>query len=149
LQHQIEDHGLDGRARLMGFSENFREVLETASVFAMSSHLEGFPMSLIEALSQGVPLVSFDCPRGPGEIVVDNSNGRLVPNGDVTALAKALAELMADADLRNKMGGQALVDAQQYDVSAIAADWVTLFDDLSSQPSARASARGTEGPRIG
>jgi glycosyltransferase involved in cell wall biosynthesis len=104
--------------------------LAGAELFVMSSRFEGLPMTLIEALTQGTPVVSFDCPRGPGELV-DDGNGRLVPDGDVPALAAALAELMADQELRTRLGVQALKDSRKYAIDQVAARWSALADDLA------------------
>jgi glycosyltransferase involved in cell wall biosynthesis len=128
LRKQIAEAGV--AVDLPGYTDDMPAVLRSSAVFAMSSRVEGFPMSLIEALAEGTPVVSFDCPRGPGEIVVDGSNGLLVPDGDVPGLARALATLMADDELRERMGEQALADARQYDISAIARTWIDLIEGL-------------------
>jgi glycosyltransferase involved in cell wall biosynthesis len=128
LRKQVADAGVS--VELPGYTTDMKGVLRRSAVFAMASRSEGFPMSLIEALAEGTPLVSFDCPRGPGEIVVDGSNGLLVPDGDVPGLARALGTLMRDRELRDRMGEQALVDARQYDISSIAATWVELIEGL-------------------
>lgn len=129
LQQRIDAAGV--KVELAGYSKDMQAGLREAAVYAMSSRREGFPMTLIEALSQGTPLVAMDCPRGPGEIIVDGSNGRLVPDGDVAGLAEALAELLSDRSLRDRMGEQAVRDARQYAASSIARDWATLIDDLT------------------
>lgn len=131
LRAQAEATG--AAVELPGYTTDMRAELGRSALFAMSSRVEGFPMTLIEALSEGTPLVSFDCPRGPGEIVVDGSNGLLVPDGDIPGLAKALATLMRDDELRDRMGEQALVDAQQYQIENIAEDWVRLIEQLRQE----------------
>ncbi|MFC5727925.1 MULTISPECIES: glycosyltransferase [Nocardioides] len=118
---------------LAGYSSDMMADLGRAELFVMSSRFEGLPMTLIEALTQGTPVVSFDCPRGPGEIV-DEGNGRLVPDGDVPALAAALAELMADRELRTRLGVQALKDSRKYAIDQVAARWAALADDLAGNP---------------
>jgi glycosyltransferase involved in cell wall biosynthesis len=124
----IAEHGLGERVHLMGFTQDFRSVLENASIYAMSSRAEGFPMVLLEAMSTGLPLVSFDCPRGPGEIIDDGKNGRLVPNGDEPGFTAALLELIGDAELRKRLGARALEDSRQYEMDRVVAHWETLFE---------------------
>lgn len=131
LREQVEATG--AAVELPGYTTDVRAELGRSAVFAMSSRVEGFPMTLIEALAEGTPLVSFDCPRGPGEIIVDGHNGLLVPDGDVPGLAKALATLMRDKELRDRMGEQALVDARQYEIGSIADKWVTLIEQLHQE----------------
>jgi glycosyltransferase involved in cell wall biosynthesis len=122
--------GLGGQARLQGFSQDFAGVLAGASVFAMSSRSEGFPMALLEAMSVGLPIVVFDCPRGPREIIRDGHNGLLVPAGDTIAFGSAVRRLIEDPELRARLGAQALRDAEQYTIDAVVADWERLFDHL-------------------
>lgn len=129
----IAETGLSEHVHLKGYSHDFRSVLAESSVYAMASLYEGFPMVLIEAMSTGLPPVSFDCPRGPGEIIDDDKNGRLVPNGDLPAFTSALRELIEDRDLRRRLGAQALEDARQYEVEEIVADWEALFEQVAGE----------------
>ncbi|KRC54827.1 hypothetical protein ASE19_05015 [Nocardioides sp. Root79] len=129
LQRHIDASG-STTVSLAGNSDDMPGELGRAEVFAMSSHHEGLPMTIIEALSQGTPVVTFDCPRGPGELV-DEGNGRLVPDGDVPALAAALRELMSSKELRDRLGEQALRDSRQYDIDHVADVWRKLIADLT------------------
>lgn len=122
--------GLDDQARLQGFDQDFKAVLASSSVFAMSSRSEGFPMALLEAMSVGLPIVVFDCPRGPREIIRDGHNGLLVAAGDTKEFGSALRRLIEDPELRQRLGAQAWIDAEQYTIDAITADWERLFDAL-------------------
>ena len=94
LQQQIEAH--------------YRE----AAVFALSSRYEGMPIVLLEAQALGVPAVAFDCPTGPGEILTPDT-GRLVPVGDVQALAESLIELLSSSELRAQMGRAAIARSRE------------------------------------
>lgn len=126
----VQRLGLGEQVVLKGFAADFRAALSEASVYAMASLYEGFPMVLPEAMSRGLPLVSYDCPRGPAEIIDDGRNGRLVPDGDRDALGAALLQLVEDPELRRRMGAAALEDVKQYGVDAIAARWEDLFAEL-------------------
>jgi glycosyltransferase involved in cell wall biosynthesis len=105
-------------------------VLRDSAILAMSSEREGFPMVLLEAMSVGLPMVAYDCPRGPAEVVRDGINGRLVPDGDAAAFTAALADLMDSVELRKQMGAAALADAAAYSMSHIVTRWEAAFARL-------------------
>jgi len=130
LQEQIDRLGLHDRAALMGFSRAFQDVLDDASLFALASHYEGFGMVLVEAMSRGLPVVSFDCPTGPRHVISAGVDGLLVPDGDIAALTEALDGLVADPDRRARMSRAALASARAYEPRALRRRWLRLFDDL-------------------
>ena len=130
LTRQIRRRRLSDSVHLKGHTMAFEEVLAGASIYAMTSHEEGFPMVLVEAMSKGVPPVSMDCPRGPAEIIVDHRNGRLTPNGDIDAFSTALLDVINDDAGRAEMGRAALEDARQYTSEVISQRWTDLFERL-------------------
>ena len=132
LRKQIEELGIGASARLMGFTPRLNEELAQSSLYVMSSRREGFPMVLLEAMGIGLPVVSFDCPTGPRDIVREGVDGHVVPDGDKDALAAAMSELMADEARRKAYGAAALEGAARYDIATIAARWEALFEELAA-----------------
>ncbi|MGI8622886.1 MAG: glycosyltransferase family 4 protein [Solirubrobacteraceae bacterium] len=130
LRRLILEHDLYDSVFLMGRAWRLGEAFSQASVFALSSRWEGFGMVLVEAMSKGVPVVSFDCPRGPGEIVSHGVDGLLVPDGDVKALGAALLELVEDPERRRRYGAAAVEKARRYDVGPVAQRWEALLARL-------------------
>jgi glycosyltransferase involved in cell wall biosynthesis len=130
LQAQIEAEGLTGRILLPGPTRRLGEALARASVFVLSSRFEGFGLVILEAMSHGLPVVSFDCPRGPGEIITGGRDGTLVPPEDVPGLTAALDALIADPARRRAYGAAALDTARAYDREAIGAQWQALLSAL-------------------
>ena len=94
---------LGGRLRRLGYRTDVAALLAAADIFALPSHFEGLPMSVIEAMLCGLPVVATDI-RGPREQVVDGETGLLVPPHGVDGLAAALRRLAADAPLRRRLG---------------------------------------------
>jgi glycosyltransferase involved in cell wall biosynthesis len=99
----LRQAGLGARLHLLGYREDVAAVLAAADLFVLPSYFEGLPMSVIEAMLCGLPVVASDIP-GPREQVVDEVTGLLVPPREVAPLAAALQRLAADAVLRATMG---------------------------------------------
>jgi glycosyltransferase involved in cell wall biosynthesis len=129
LRAQIKELGLTDSVSFEGPAD-MAEAMAEASIFALSSRFEGFPLILLEAMSKGMAVVSFDCPTGPGEIIDDHRNGLLVPELDVDGFAAALRELIDDEDLRRSCGAAAVATADAYTMEAIGPRWHALLDEL-------------------
>lgn len=95
LEALVRSLGLAQHVRMPGFVENPFAYLRQAAVFVLSSRYEGLPNALLQALAVGVPVVATDCPSGPSEILESGRLGRLVPVGDVEAMAAAIADGVA------------------------------------------------------
>ena len=130
LERQVQQLGLQAHVELCGPTRKLGEAFSRAGLFVLSSRFEGFGMVIVEAMSKGLPVVSFDCPRGPADIVRDGVDGILVPPEDVDALAAALGVLMADDERRRRYGAAALENARRFDVAAISERWERLLEQL-------------------
>jgi glycosyltransferase involved in cell wall biosynthesis len=101
--------------------------MAAADMFVLPSRFEGLPMSVIEAMLTGLPVVACDV-RGPAEQVVDSVTGLLVPVGDAPALAAALRRLAADSELRTRMGNAGRARAlERYDEMKVLARTLDLL----------------------
>ena len=123
--------GVDmNRCHLNGSTQNIRKEYLESSLFVFSSRFEGFGMVLIEAMACGLPVVSFDCPCGPKDIVSHDEDGLLVPSGDIEKLANAMSQLMDSYELRHQMAKNAIGNVRRFQIDEIADKWQLLFEDV-------------------
>jgi len=129
-QRIVDKYQMNSNVHLMPATKNIVEEFSKSSIFVLSSRFEGFGLVLAEAMSCGLPCISFDCPYGPRDIITNEEDGILVENGNIMALAKALKRLMADENLRQSMGEKAIINVARYDSSNIMNRWEELFSSL-------------------
>jgi len=123
----LEGAGLGPRLRRLGYRRDVAAVLAASDIFVLPSHFEGLPMSVIEAMLCGLPVVSTDI-RGPNEQVVDGVTGFLVPPFTVAPLSEALNRLAHDAVLRRRMGEAGCQRAlAEYDEAKVVARTLDLL----------------------
>lgn len=130
LQSQICQRGLADRVRLAGNSSSPGEWLGQADAFVLSSRYEGFSNALAEAMAAGLPVVSFDCAYSPSDMIETESNGLLVDDGDVPALATALNRLLGDALLRTRLGVAARETGDRLRPDMIVKHWDDMLETI-------------------
>lgn len=106
LEALIRELDLEACVSLKGWAEDVAGFLATGDLFAFPSHQEGFPLTLLEAMAVGLPVVASEI-DGPLEILTDGTDGRLVPDDDPDRLAEALAELISQRDAARRLGAAA------------------------------------------
>ncbi|MFF5112790.1 glycosyltransferase family 4 protein [Streptosporangium sp. NPDC000509] len=130
LRELLKEHALGDNVTLMGRTEHLDEELAKASFYVLSSRFEGLPMVMIEAMAQALPVVAFDCPTGPADVLTPGVDGLLVPPKDVDALAAAMVRLIEDRELRERIGAAAIVTARDYTPEVVMPLWENLFAEL-------------------
>ena len=130
LENLIKKLNLRDNIFLIGNQQNIFEWYNRASIFILSSQKEGFPNVLIEAMSMGCSVVSFDCPYGPGEIIENKINGILVENQNIDKLALSIQELIDNKDLREKLSKEAIKVREKYSIEKIANKWEKIMKRL-------------------
>ena len=131
LQGMIDERGFQDTVRLNDPTRNIGKEYSESSMLVMSSHYEGFPMVMIEAMACGLPAVCFDFKCGPRDIIVEGENGLIVPDGDIEALAEAMVRLMKDDELRKRMGENARKVVEKYSEDRVMGLWVNLYEEIS------------------
>lgn len=130
LQGMIDERGLAATMHLCRPTTQIGDEYARSSLLAMSSHYEGFPMVMIEAMASALPVVSFDYKCGPKDIIRPGENGLLVRDGDEEGLAQALMTLMEDDALRKRMSQRAREVVKEYSEEAVMARWMRLFTSI-------------------
>lgn len=104
-----------------------------SSILLLTSIYEPFGLVLPEAMSCGLPVVAFDCPYGPAEIITDGVDGFLVKGRDVNEFANRVCQLIEDENLRVQMGQAAIKSSQRYCADLIMPQWKALFESMSNK----------------
>ena len=130
LENTINTRKLQDSIVISGAISDIQGKYEESSVLLMTSRHEGLGMVLIEAQSCGVPVIAYDVPCGPAEIIHNGEDGFLIKDGDVEDFVAKLSHLATNEELRQKMGDAAYRNAQRYSEDAIMAKWESLFHEL-------------------
>lgn len=130
LIEKIKEAKLDNHIFFMGASKNIQEVYSQYSIFCFASKNEGFALVLLEAMIQGVPCISFDCPCGPNEIILDNTNGYLIPCFDIKMYQDKLNYLIENPEVRNRFSECCKSVNKTFDIDKIMDKWINLIETI-------------------
>ena len=144
LEAEIERLGLTGSVVLRGFDPEAREALWTSSAFLMTSAFEGYPLSTLESMSRGCPVVSYDIKYGPREQITDGVDGFLVPAGDTALLAQRVIELLQSPELVRRMSSAARARAAHYGPAAFLAGWAGVVQATVDDKPLRTKLEGVD-----
>lgn len=128
----INDYQLEETIILHEPTDNIMEKYLESSICVLSSRYEGFSMVIAEAMSCGVPCVSFDCPHGPRTIIANGEDGLLVEYLNTKALADGICKLIEDENLRIQFGCRAKQNIQRYSQEKVMGQWHQLFKSLKN-----------------
>ncbi|MDD1976822.1 glycosyltransferase family 4 protein [Pseudomonas tussilaginis] len=124
LSTLISDLRLENSVALRGATKNISDAYARSDFFVLSSRFEGFGLVIVEAQAHGLPVVAFDCPRGPAEIIDDRVNGLLVENGSVTDLAMKMIELIDNPEMCSEMVSAAFISNRRFGHESIREEWL-------------------------
>lgn len=130
LQCLIHSLGMEDHILLKGAHPNVMQQTVDAALFVMSSDFEGFPNALLEAMGQGLPVISTDFATGVARELISEENGIVTPTGDENAMAEALTKMLSDEAFRIKCSGNNREKIRKYYTENIVRCWETAFDEL-------------------
>lgn len=103
------------------------------AIYVMTSRYEGLPLVLLEAKQYGLPIVSFNCPTGPAEIVLDGENGYLIEDFDINQMSQKIIELIKNNDLRLRFSRNAMIDTDKFNKKKIVKQWIELIEKVTGE----------------
>jgi len=133
VKEMVVRYGLENQIDFLGWTDEIDKELETKSIYILSSRREGFPCSLMEAMSQGCACVAFDCKTGPNEIITDGVSGLLAKNGDVDDLAAKIQLLISDEKLRHRLSAGAIEEVKRFEQNEIMLHWDNLISEITKK----------------
>ena len=116
--------------KFMGTTDDILKTMQDYSIYAMTSITECFPMVLLEALSVGLSIISYNCPTGPQFIVKNNENGFLCENKE--DFKSKLLKLVHDDNLRRQFSLNAKKNAEKFTENEVMIKWKNLFVNLQN-----------------
>ncbi len=131
LLEQIRENNLESVVKIFPATKEIYSVINSSSIYLMASRFEGFPMVLIEAMSLGLPVVSFDCMCGPAEIIVNNEDGFVISEGDENRFVEKVVRLISLDSLRTEMGENAKSNIVRFSQEKVMNDWVDFFEKFN------------------
>jgi len=133
LRREVEAAGLTDRVVFLGFRDDVPKILRAMDIFVLPSYREGLPVSVMEAMAAGLPVIASDI-RGCREEVIDGVTGILVPPGDVIALREAMERLLKDTGMAEEMGrkGRERVE-EEYDLAAAVERQLAVYRRIAAE----------------
>lgn len=129
LKKKVENKHLENKIIFAGRIKDITKKFAEASLYVMTSRTEGFGLVLLEAKLCSLPIVVFDVPYGPREIVENNINGFLIKPFDIEEMALTINRIINDNDLRVKLSKNACSNIDKFLLDNIVDEWVRMFDD--------------------
>ncbi len=142
LRRKIERDGLTDVVRLRGFHPQARDAFWRSGATMMTSRYEAYPLTSLESLSRGCPVVSYDIKYGPREQITDGVDGFLVADGDIDAMSTRIVQLLRRPELAEGMGQAAQRTAAAHGPDAFVDSWVAVLEAAIEKKPERTTIRG-------
>lgn len=127
---RINKKGVQNQVKIMGNVKGMEKIYPGHSIYVMTSYYEGLPLVLLEAQQFNLPIVSFDCPTGPSEIIEESKNGYLVKCYDSKLMSEKISRLILDAELRKSFSENSKINNDKFSKQTIIMKWNNLIEEL-------------------
>jgi glycosyltransferase involved in cell wall biosynthesis len=130
LTELAKDHDVLDKIVFTGFINNVSNVMYQSSIFILPSRFEGLPMVLLEAMSQGMACIAYDCKTGPSDIIEDQKNGFLIEDQNMDKMQNGLRVLLMNSKMRNRLSNEGIKSLDKYNISVITERYEALFKKI-------------------
>lgn len=130
---ELDKGGVLSRVHFKGNVKGTDNIYPYHAIYVMTSRYEGLPLVLLEAKQYGLPIVSFNCPTGPAEIVLDGENGYLIENFDINQMSQKIIELIENNELRLGFSKNAMLDTDKFNKKKITKQWIDLIEKMTGE----------------
>ncbi|HCY7650679.1 TPA: glycosyltransferase [Staphylococcus aureus] len=124
----VEDYHLSEHVKFHGFKTHINEEIAKAELMLSTSKMEGFGLAILESLSVGTPVISYDIDYGPSELIQDGFNGYLVPKGDINQMVEKVDQLLNNTQKLQQFSINSIESAQQYNATTISTKWQNILN---------------------
>ena len=134
LKELVKENAVEEAIEFTGFSNRVKDLLQESEIFVLPSRYEGLPMSLLEAMSQKLACIAYNCVSGPSDIITHEINGLLIPDQDKNAMVAGICRLIEDTELRKKFMEQAPSALDKFSLEKIGDQWDELLSEITGIP---------------
>ena len=131
LVEELKEGGVITQVNFMGNVKGIENIYPNHGIYVMTSRYEGLPLVLLEAKQYGLPIVSFNCPTGPSEIVLDGENGYLVDNFEIDEMSEKICKLIENEELRISFSKKSMNDTEKFSKEKILQQWIHLIEKIT------------------
>lgn len=133
LKQKAKELEIENKIIFAGFRKDVPKLMQSSAIFMLTSRYEGLPMGLMEAASQGMACIAFDCISGPSDIITDDYDGFLVKDQEIAEMVEKTITLIDNEQLRSKLGENAVKSSERFSVENIGTKWFDLFTKIISE----------------
>lgn len=127
LESVVSKLHLENNVEFPGFIKDISQIMRSSDIYVLSSKYEGLPMVLIEAMSQGMACIAYDCVTGPSDIITHEEDGLLIEDQNDVKMAEGISTLIENEELRKRLAAKALKSVSRFHMDKIITAWEGLF----------------------